>query len=133
MEEIAARRSRVVQREPEASSQHALQRALHGVGSTKSLPGPLGDGHIDVARRVHHGEGEAGVTMEAAAVAFGLHFAALETHVVELWIDRRFADLPTAQSLIDTLHSAGFRSRVSLLGGYDMTDTGCEQQGAIAS
>jgi DNA-binding XRE family transcriptional regulator/molybdate-binding protein len=127
VEELASRRRRVVQRDADAGSQQAFRRALVAVGVDTALPGPIGQGHLDVARRVRNGDGLVGVTMEAAATAFELSFAPLETHIVELWIDRRWADNPAAMALLDTLSSAGLRARVDLLTGYDTTNIGTEQ------
>jgi transcriptional regulator with XRE-family HTH domain len=124
--ELADGRSRVVQREAGAGSQRALDRALRSVGSTERLPGPIGGGHLDVARRVSQGGGKAGITMEAAARAFGLGFAPLEVHDVELWIDRQWSSLPGIHALLDTLASASFTQRVALVGGYELHNTGVE-------
>jgi molybdate-binding protein len=120
VEEIAERRLRVVQREEGATTQQAFARALQRIGAPTSVPGPVAEGHVDVARRVASGA-SAGLTMEPAARAFGLGFAALENHTVEVWIDERWADLPAASALIDALSGAAFRSRLGLVGGYDLS------------
>lgn len=119
MEEIAERRLRIVQRDPGAGTQLAFTRALARIGAAPSVPGPVGDGHVDVARRVAAGA-TAGVTMEAAARSYSLGFVPLEEHTVEVWIDERWAGLPAAVALIDTLHSAALRSRLEIVGGYDL-------------
>jgi DNA-binding XRE family transcriptional regulator len=97
IEEVAERRLRVVQRDSGAGSQRAFERALRQAGAMDGVPGPVADGHVDVARRVAEGGGRVGVTMEAAARAFGLGFSPLEVHDVELWLDERWADLPAAR------------------------------------
>lgn len=127
VEELASRRSRVVQRDSGAGTQRALVRALQAVGAEGSLPGPIGEGHIDVARRVAYGGGRAGVTMEAAAVAFGLEFSALEEHVVELWLAEQWVSLPAATAMIEVLNSAALARRAVLLGGYDVSSCGTER------
>jgi transcriptional regulator with XRE-family HTH domain/molybdate-binding protein len=126
--QLADGRTRVVQREAGAGSQRALDRALRSVGSTQRLPGPIGGGHLDVARRVSQGGGRAGITMEAAARAFGLGFSPLEVHDVELWIDRQWSSLPAIQALLHTLTSTSFGQRVALVGGYDLHSTGTERR-----
>lgn len=128
VEELAERRARVVQRDAGASSQVAFVRALRAAGADGTLPGPIGEGHVDVARRVSQGGGRAGVTMEAAARAFGLGFAPLEEHVVELWFDERWASLPAAVALLEVLGRASFTDRVGLLGGYDLVECGTERR-----
>ena len=125
--ELADRRQRVVQREPGAGSQRALARALLAVGTEGVLPGPIGEGHIDVARRVAQGGGRAGVTMEAAARAFGLGFMPLEAHVVEFWLDERWASLPAAAAMVEVLGGPAFTRRTALLDGYDLAGCGTER------
>lgn len=120
VEEIADRRLRVVQRDAGAGTQLAFTRALQRIGAPAAVPGPIGDGHVDVARRVATGAA-AGVTMEAAALSFGLGFAPLEEHTVELWLDERWAAMPTAIALVDTLSGDSLRSRLELIGGYDLS------------
>lgn len=120
VEEIAERRLRVVQRDDGAGTQLAFVRALERVGAPGSVPGPVGDGHVDVARRVASGAA-AGVTMEAAARSFGLGFEPLEEHTVEVWLDERWASLPAASALIESLSGVAFQSRLAVVGGYDLT------------
>jgi DNA-binding XRE family transcriptional regulator len=129
LDELAERRQRVVQREEGASSQQALVRALSKLGSNQSLPGPVGSGHVDVARRVANAgprTTSAGITMEAAATSFGLTFLPLETHNVEVWIDDRWTALSASQSLLSVLSSSGFKRRLELISGYDLANIGTE-------
>lgn len=120
IEEIAERRLRVVQREDGAGTQLAFNRALERIGAPTSIPGPVGNGHIDIARQVAAGA-PAGLTTEAAARSFGLGFEALEEHTVEVWLNQRWATLPAAVELISTLGGASLRSRLELIGGYDLS------------
>jgi DNA-binding XRE family transcriptional regulator len=117
--------SRVVQREPGAGSQQAFRRAALREGAEPPR-GPVAAGHLDVARRVAAGA-RAGVTMEPAALAYRLHFAALEEHIVELWIDARWREHPAVDSLHEVLASAAFRSRIGLVGGYDLAGSGTRE------
>lgn len=127
--ELAERRPIVVQREEGAGTQQALARALRAVGAEVELPGPLGEGHLDVARRLAHGVGEAGVLMEAAAHAYGLAFTALERHDVELWLAEPWTASPAAIRLVDQLDGAALRERSRLLAGYDLDGAGTELAG----
>lgn len=120
VEEIAERRLRVVQRDDGAGTQLAFTRALERIGAPASVPGPIGHGHVDVARRVATGA-TAGLTMEAAARSFGLGFVPLEEHTVEVWLDERWETLPDATELIATLSGSALRSRLELIGGYDLS------------
>jgi molybdate-binding protein len=128
IDEIAQRRLRVVQRDASAGSQQAFERALRRAGSSDAVPGPVAEGHVEVARRVAEGGGRAGVTMEAAARAFSLGFAPLEVHEVELWLDERWTDLVAARALVDQLGEPAFARRASVLAGYDLD--GCGRQSA---
>lgn len=115
-------RAPVVQREPGASSQQAFLRALARRGLDPP-GGPVATGHLDVARRVAAGA-RGGVTFEPAALAHGLGFHSLEEHTVQIWIDARWQDHPGAQALGELLGSSGFRARLGLVDGYDLTNCG---------
>src|SRR4051794_10757154 len=118
LEELFARRVRVVQREDGASAQAAFVAAAASAGS-EPPPGPRLFGHIDVARKVADGAA-AGVTMEPAAHAFGLAFEPLEEHSVELWVAARHRDHPAVEGLVASLRSTAFTARVACIGGYEL-------------
>jgi transcriptional regulator with XRE-family HTH domain len=123
---IVGGRVPLVQRDPGAASQQALLRALDRECGPDARPaGPLGSGHLDVARIVSIAGG-AGVTFEPAAAAFKLDFRPLETHVVELWLAERWIELPGAQVLGELLVSGRFGQQVALFGGYDLDRCGVE-------
>jgi transcriptional regulator with XRE-family HTH domain len=126
IEEICDRRVPVVQRDSGASSQQALHRAARRVGAS-GVSGPMGDSHLDAARRAAHGD-MLGLTMEAAAHAFSLSFRPLEHHVVELWLATRWADTPDAGALIELLNDSALTRRLSMLPGYDVHDCGTERE-----
>jgi hypothetical protein len=64
------------------------------------------------------------VTTEAAARAFGLHFLALEEHVVQIWLAERWRDHPGVETLGNLLAAAAFTERVAQFGGYDLDGCG---------
>lgn len=113
----------VAQRDPAAASQQALERARVAAGIERPAPGPAASGHLDAARIAATLEG-AGITTEAAARAFGLHFLALEDHVVEVWAAERWLDHPGVNALAELLSTAAFTERVAHFGGYDLTSCG---------
>jgi transcriptional regulator with XRE-family HTH domain len=113
----------VARRDPAAASQQAFDRARIRAGVTAEPRGPVAAGHIDAARIAATLQG-AGVTTEGAARAFGLSFLALETHVVEIWIDSRWADHPGVAALGELIASRAFTDRVALFGGYDLQRCG---------
>ncbi len=126
--EIAERRLRIVRRGDGAASSAALARALRRAGGDGRVHGPVGTGHLDVARRVATAGPSAGLTMEPAAIAFDLGFTPLEEHVVELWVDERWATLPAATALLEVASSPGLVDRAALVPGYDLTDSGTERR-----
>ena len=125
--ELCARGARVVQREAGASSQKALAAAVAAQGAP-ALRGPIAEGHLEVARKVAGGA-TAGVTMEPAALQFGLAFGALEEHVAELWIDARWRAHAGVEAVGDVLRSEAFTSRLDVVGGYDVARSGSQNGG----
>jgi len=111
--------TRVVQREPGASSQRAFAQALAHAGCER-LKGPLASGHLDAARRVVAGAAAA-VTMEPAALRYGLAFEALEEHVAELWVAAPHRAHPAVGALQEMLGSRAFTARMGLVDGYDLS------------
>lgn len=113
----------IVCRDPAAASQQAFDRAVARVGGAEPAGTRHAGGHIDAARLAAALRG-AGITNEAAARAFGLRFAALEDHVVEIWLDRRWLHHPGVAALGEVLCTAAFTQRVAHFGGYDLSGCG---------
>ena len=61
------------------------------------------------------------VTIEPAALAFG---APLETHRVELWIANQWLRDGAVNAALDAIGSRRFQQRLSMIGGYDLSDSG---------
>jgi transcriptional regulator with XRE-family HTH domain len=112
----------VAQREPTATSQQALIRAVARAGLSMP-PGPKAAGHIDAARIAAVLQCAA-ITTEGVAHAFNLHFHPLEVHDVQIWIDERWTGNPAIGALANLLASRAFTDRVAQFGGYDLTDCG---------
>ena len=123
IERVVERRLRTAQRAESATSQRALQHALIGAGASRGLPGPLVEGHLESARSVTLGI-PVGLTMEPAALAFGLSFFSIERHITELWVDRRWIDNRTMRVMIDLLTERVFLRQASRIAGYDLHRTG---------
>lgn len=113
----------IVQRDPAATSQKAFDRARVAAGIGPLPPGPRASGHIDAARTAAM-LGGVGVTTEGAARAFGVGFVELETHIVEVWVDRRWREHAGIDALGEVLASAAFSARIGQLGGYDLAGIG---------
>jgi DNA-binding XRE family transcriptional regulator len=115
---------RAARREPGAESQKALERALRRAGAPRRMRGPVAAGHVDAARLVAEGAADVAITIEAAALAFGLDLQALEEHVVEIWVGAGWAGQPGAAALLEAVASPSFRLRLEALGGYDLSGAG---------
>jgi transcriptional regulator with XRE-family HTH domain len=113
----------IIQRDPAASSQQALQRAAANLGAEPAGEGPLANGHIDAARAAAT-LGCAAVTIESAARAFDLGFFPLEEHTVEVWVAERWVDHPGLDAFGELLRSPAFTERVGRLGGYELAGCG---------
>lgn len=124
LEQLASGRLKAARRDPGAESQKALERALAPYGGAAKLTGSSAAGHLDAARRVADGSVDVGVTMEAAALVYGLVFSPLEHHRVELRIAEEWQDHPGARALLELFYSENFRRRIDVLGGYDMSQAG---------
>jgi molybdate-binding protein len=62
--------------------------------------------------------------MEASALVYGLVFAPLEVHRVELRIAEEWDDHPGARALLELAFSEAFGRRLATLGGYDVSQAG---------
>ena len=123
LEALLRGKAPIVQRDPAAASQQALQRAAAKAGVRTPPLGPLTGGHIEAARLAAL-LGCAAITTEAAARAFDLRFLALEEHVVQIWLDERWRDHPGVEALGNLLAADAFRERVVQFGGYDLDGCG---------
>ncbi|MFZ0043339.1 MAG: helix-turn-helix domain-containing protein [Solirubrobacteraceae bacterium] len=113
----------IAQRDPGAASQQAFERAQRTAGLELRPRGPRAAGHLDAARLAAILQG-AGVTTEGAARAFGLDFLAIENHVVEVWISRRWTEHPGVTAFGELLAGSAFTERVAHFGGYDLSRCG---------
>lgn len=123
LDDLVDRGLAVVQREPAASSQQALERAIRRAGRDRPPEGPAASGHIEAAR-IAAILGCAALTTESAAGAFGLRFLPLEEHAVQVWVAEAWTAQPAFAAFADTLSSAAFTSRVGQFGGYDLAGCG---------
>jgi DNA-binding XRE family transcriptional regulator/molybdate-binding protein len=110
--------TQVVQREQGAGVQDAFERA-----SAAPIDGPRVGGHVE-AVRVAIAAGIPAVTIEPVAVAFGVPFHPLETHVVRVWVAREWITDPAVELALHELASHRFRSRLASIGGYDLSEAG---------
>ena len=116
---------RVVGREPGTGADDLFARLLAGEGSGRpDYSGPVADGHLDVARRVHCGAADTGVAIESAALAWGLGFVPLVEERFDLVIPADIAEAPPVSRFLETLDDPGFRTEAASLPGYDTSISG---------
>ena len=123
LESLLGSETPIVQRERDAASQQALERAAARGGHEPPSPGRLAAGHIDAARLAATLDCVA-VTTEAAARTFDLGFHALEDHTVQIWLAERWAEHPAVHALGDLLVSTAFTGRIAQFAGYDLAGCG---------
>ena len=116
---------RVVGREPGTGADDLFARLLAGGGGGRpEFSGPVAEGHLDVARRVHCGAADTGVAIESAALAWGLGFVPLVEERFDLVIPADVAEAPPVSRFLETLDDPGFRAEAASLPGYDTSISG---------
>ncbi len=124
--DLANPKVRLVAREEGAGVQRLLEALLRRERLPLSIarsPHLVARGHLDVARAVAIGAGDAGVATRDAALAFGLDFVALAEERVDLVLPKRAEDDPRLARMLDVLASAELRRELEAA-GYDTRGTG---------
>jgi putative molybdopterin biosynthesis protein len=80
--------------------------------------------HMSVAAAVLSGSADVGLGIFAAAKALDLGFIPIVTEQYDLVIPDEFFDSARINTLLDTIASPGFKTRVAALGGYSTEKTG---------
>jgi excisionase family DNA binding protein len=125
--DLPRKQARVVRRQPEAGSQHLL---LHLLARSRIAPEDLAWtarpslAETDLAAAIHDGKADAGVGIEAAARAHGLHFIRLADERLDLVVRRRDYFDPPVQALLAFARTAEFAAQAAAMGGYDVGATG---------
>lgn len=116
---------RVVGREPGTGADDLFARLLAGKGSGRpDYSGPVAEGHLDVARRVHCGAADTGVAIESAALAWGLGFVPLVEERFDLVVPADIAEARPVSRFLETMDDPGFRTEAASLPGYDTSISG---------
>ena len=79
---------------------------------------------MSVAVDVLSGRADAGLGINAAAIALGLDFIPIITEEYDLVIPERFYHTEKIQVLLETIKTDRFKKRVQVLGGYGTEKTG---------
>jgi putative molybdopterin biosynthesis protein len=118
---------RFVNRQPGAGTRVWLDAQLHRLGIDPGQVSGYGDEaltHSEVARAVSGGQADAGLGIEAAALAYGLAFVPLATERYDLAMLPALWQLESVQALARWLPADAARQAIAALGGYETVETG---------
>jgi len=125
--DLAKKKARVVGRQPASGSQRLLEHlAARSSVAMQSLrvTGKAALAETDLAASIRDGKADAGIAIEAAALAHGLGFVPLASERFDLVMRRRDYFEPAVQTLLAFARSAEFREQAARLGGYDVGGNG---------
>jgi molybdate-binding protein/DNA-binding XRE family transcriptional regulator len=125
--DLARKEIRFVNREPGAGCRRLLDDLLHEAGiAATQVKGydRIIAGHLPAARLVRSGEADCCVNTNSVARAFGLDFVPLAQKPYHLVIRRKQLNLPSIQTLLETLGRTSFRREVEACTGYSMRTSG---------
>ncbi len=102
-----------------------VQLRMLGV-NIKDVPGYKDERmtHSEVAGAIAKGQGNVGLGVQTAALAYGLDFIQLNTERYELVFPAEVWERPAAQSLFNWLKTPDAKRMIEDLGGYDTSETG---------
>jgi molybdate-binding protein/DNA-binding transcriptional regulator YhcF (GntR family) len=118
---------RFINRQPGAGTRVWLDAQLRRLGIGAEAVAGYGHEaatHEDVARAVAEGQADAGLAIEAAALAYGLGFVRLKTEPYDLVIPAEAWESPRVQALATWLGTEDAREVITKLGGYETVETG---------
>lgn len=113
-------RMRWVGREPGSGARNCLDR----LAGDRIQPQHLATNHRAVAEAVSSGWADAGVCLQLSGSEAGLRFIPVQTEFYDLCIPQSFREDPRVQALIKTVQSRSYRQLLSMLPGYDVSQTG---------
>lgn len=125
---------RFANREPGSGSRVLLDQLLEKAGLEAARVAGyerVAFGHLAAAYCVVTGEADTCLATRSAAQAFHLDFVPLRRERYDLVMRRRTAELPAIQALLDVLQRAALRRKLEVLAGYDTSQTGAVQTGAV--
>ncbi len=80
--------------------------------------------HMAVAVAVASGLADCGLGVKSAALALDLDFIPVAREEYDIVVRRDFFESPVGRTVLDVIHSDGFRAAVEALGGYDASRSG---------
>jgi molybdate-binding protein len=132
--DLAARRVRVVVREPDSGAQQLLERELRAAGVVLGgrSPALVASSHLGVARAIAMGAADVGVATRDAALLFGLRFVPLSEERYDLVVGKALLTDARVKRLFDALVSLPVRTELDAL-GYDVSQAGAHVADVRAS
>lgn len=127
IEDLGRKDVRIVNREEGAGSRLLLDSHLKRLNvDARKVSGyqNLASGHLPAAWQVRIGAVDCCIATGAAAQVLGLGFVPLVSERYDLAIRRQHLDLPSIQTLLDTLSRSSFRRELECIGGYDTKASG---------
>lgn len=122
IKDLAKRRVRVIERQPESGSQillgHLLRQSKLSRDALSRLDKPALS-ESDLALAVAEGKADAGLAIKAVARQHGLDFVPLARERYDLVLRRREYFEPPFQTLLEFARTPRFRTRAADMGGYD--------------
>jgi molybdate-binding protein/DNA-binding transcriptional regulator YhcF (GntR family) len=118
---------RFVNRQAGAGTRVWLDAQLHLLGVDRGrITGYVDEAltHSEVAGAITEGRANAGVGIEAAALAYGLDFVPLTSECYDLVIPANKWDMEPVQALVTSLSSDETKAAIGQMGGYDTRNTG---------
>lgn len=111
---------RWVMREPGSGARELLYRQSEiGQSWSKLEAVAMANNHAEVARLVHWGVADAGIAIEAVAVAEELGFVPLLEQSFDLIVAEESLELDAVAELVDFLGRSAFRTEASQFAGYN--------------
>ena len=118
---------RLINREPGSGARLLLDALMtRDALSTRSINGYdlTANSHLAVAQTIATGNADVGISVEAVANAFRLPFLPLQRSRYDLAIRETELTAQPVQQLLETLHHRWIRAQLTVLGGFDTTQTG---------
>lgn len=124
--DVARQGLRLVNREPGAEARELIEAERQRIGvEADEIDGydSAVEGHLLVASALAARVGDVGVTIEPAALAFGLNFVPFARERSLLAIPQRHLTTPEVQALLRVLATPSVRNQLAGLPGYRDTDS----------
>lgn len=118
---------RLLGRDPGSGARQLLERTLRQHGGnpqTMLATAYQARGHFEVAQLIAAGAADVGVSVRAAAEAWGLAFHPLVQESFDLVVPAHHAEDPRIGRLLDVLRTPAFRRDMEHLGSYDVRSAG---------